>query len=331
MIYSNQGSQIILERWNCDETKQVPRDIQDIVDSCLEKNESYILEVGTGKKILSLHFTPIQDLGYLNIYGRDITELKIAEAKILDYSKGLEKLVEEKKRELLIAQEQLIKQERLATMGKLAGSVGHELRNPLAVINNALYILKLNDKSKNTTTQQYLDIIDQEVASANKIITDLLTFARIKPADLDYAHPKSLVENVLKKFPQPENIIVKNMLADKLDKVYVDSQQIGQVISNLVINAYQAMPTGGELSISGKNIDGNVKIEFTDTGVGIAPENLPKIFDPLFTTKLKGIGLGLTVSKILTEINGGKIEVKSALGKGSSFIITLPVEIKNLS
>ena len=169
------------------------------------------------------------------------------------------------------------------------------------------------------------------MASANKIITDLLTFARIKPANMDLAQPNLLVENILGKFPHPENVIVKNQLTNELSQVYIDKQQIEQVIANLIINAYQAMPAGGELTITGSNVRGNVRIEFADTGVGISPENIDKIFEPLFTTKLKGIGLGLTVSKILTEINGGKIKVKSTVGKGSTFSLSLPIENKGIS
>ncbi len=328
LIYSNQGSEKVLEQWDCHESELVPNEIMEIVQSCLENNEPEILEVEAGKNIISLYFAPIPDLGYVNIYGRDVTELKNVEAKLLDYSKDLENLIEEKTEELVLAQEKLITQERLATMGQLAGSVGHELRNPLAVINNALYILKANNEGVNKITRQYLEIIDQEVASANKIITDLLTFARIKPANLNLTHPKLLVEDVLKKFVHPENIVVKNLLKDDLDQIYIDDKQIAQVVANLVINAYQAMPAGGESIISGSRIKKNVQINFSDTGVGIPHDNLEKIFDPLFTTKLKGIGLGLTVSKILTEINGGTIEVKNTSDNGTTFTLTLPIEKK---
>jgi signal transduction histidine kinase len=108
--------------------------------------------------------------------------------------------------------------------------------------------------------------------------------------------------------------------------VFVDSQQIGQVLTNLVTNAYQAMPTGGKLTIQGEVAKDYVRILVTDTGRGISPENIQKIFEPLFTTKAKGIGLGLAVSKNMVEANGGTIEVASREGKGSTFTINLPTE-----
>lgn len=335
VIYANQGGEILLEKWDCKDSQQVPENLMKIIKTSLLNNKPEIMEIQSGKNILSLYITPIPDLNYINIYGRDVTDLKNAEAKLFDYSKDLEKIVSEKTNELLQAQERLIRQERLATMGQLAGSVGHELRNPLAVINNAVFILNANTKSDDKAYKQYLDIINQEVASANKIITDLLTFARIKPASLNPTNPKTLIFDVLEKFVPPDIIKISNKMAGSLPSVYIDCQQIQQVIANLVINAYQAMPTGGKLTITGSEIKGKVRLDFIDTGVGIPQENLEKIFEPLFTTKLKGIGLGLTVSKILAEINDGKIEVKSDVENGSTFSLFLPIlkdnqDIENL-
>ena len=177
-------------------------------------------------------------MGYVNIYGRDITELKTIQAKLLKYSKGLEKIVDDKTTELVQAQERLVSQEKLATMGQMAGSVGHELRNPLAVINNALFILKSKAISEDQTSSQYLDIIDQEVASANRIITDLLTFARIKPANLNPTKPQSMIDNVLQKFVPPENVTVTTSFEDDLPIIHIDNNQVEQVIANC-----SSMPT----------------------------------------------------------------------------------------
>ena len=331
LTYSNLGSKKILETWNYSTKGHIPEDIQEIVIRCLKNKKPETIEVKAKEDILSLYVIPIPEMSYVNIYGRDITKLKNAEAELFKYSKDLEKIVSRKTEELVQAQERLLSQEKLATMGQMAGSVGHELRNPLAVINNALYILKSKTNGEDQTSLQYLDIIDQEVASANRIITDLLTFARIKPANLNPTNPKSLIDNVLQKFIPPDTISIKNTLVNDLPILYIDNKQIEQVIANLIINAYQAMPVGGELAISGREDNGYVRLYFTDTGIGIPEENLNKVFDPLFTTKPKGIGLGLTVSKILTEINNGKIEVNSNVGKGSTFSLIFPTEkIMNL-
>ena len=210
-------------------------------------------------------------------------------------------------------------------MGQLASGVGHELRNPLAVINNALYMLRLAKTQQSPAFENYLNIIDQEVAASNKIITDLLTFARIKPANMEPVQIAKLVDGILQKFVPPENVLIRNELNKNTPEVIVDGKQVEQVITNLITNAYQAMPQGGNLTIDAKVARDSLKIEFADTGVGIPAENLEKIFEPLFTTKAKGIGLGLTISKMLAEVNGGKITVKSKPGLGSIFTLVLPV------
>lgn len=325
LLYANKGSQEILEIWNYYQLKCVPAEYQVVLESSLAENQRELVDIHVGRRVFSLYFSPIQNMDYVNIYGRDITDLKNTQVELLKYSKGLEKIVEEKTRDLLEAQERLVRQERLATMGQLASGIGHELRNPLAVINNALYMLKLGSSDQDPTLREYLDIIDQEVAASNKIITDLLTFARIKPANLDRVDIPVLLDGLLLKFVPPETVRVVNDLAGQSVPVYVDQKQIEQVITNLLTNAYQSMPEGGQLTLRAEAGKKQLKVQFCDTGVGIAPGNIDKIFEPLFTTKAKGIGLGLTISKMLAEINGGKITVKSKLGEGSTFTLWLPI------
>lgn len=325
VVYSNKGGEKILHVWDYDNKSQVPEKIDKIVSKCLKSRKPEIVEVPVNRKIFSLYFTPIPDMGYVNIYGQDITNLKEVEEKLVDYSKGLEKIVAEKTEELIQAQERLLRQEKLATMGQLASSVGHELRNPLAVINNSLYMLRLNDSKQDKISKEYMNIIDQEVSNANKIITDLLTFARIKPVDLNPTDIHDLIEEIFRKFPPPEDVKVKVKTSRGLPLSLVDSTQIKQVVANLVTNAYQAIPVKGELVVDSRIAGQQIQIDFIDNGVGIPPENIDKIFEPLFTTKAKGIGLGLTVSKMLAEINNGKISVKSKVGKGSVFSLFLPI------
>jgi PAS domain S-box-containing protein len=257
--------------------------------------------------------------------GQDITERKQAEEEIRKLNASLEKRVEERTRELREVQERLVRQEKMAVMGQMAGNVGHELRNPLGVISNAIYYLKLVHPDADEKTRQYFGIIEQETRSAEKIITDLLDFARIKSVEPEEVAIPNLAQRVLNRFPIPETITIDIDLPDNLPSVFADPRQIEQILSNLVINAYQAMPGGGKLTLSTIEKDGMLAIVVQDNGIGITPENMKRLFEPLFTTRTKGIGLGLAVSRSLAEANQGRIEVESQPGVGSTFYLYLPV------
>ncbi len=260
----------------------------------------------------------------------DITERKQAERKLAQYSEHLEELVSERTRELRDAQEQLVRQERLAALGQLAGGIGHELRNPLGVISNAVYFLKAAQPDANDKVREYLQIIENETRTSDKIITDLLDFTRIKSVDREAVSVSELIRQTLERFPVPPIVDVTIEIADDLPQVFVDPRQMIQVLGNLIVNACQAMatsgvPKGGQLSLHSNAQNDMINIIVKDNGVGIPLENMPKLFEPLFTTKTKGIGLGLAVSKKLIEANGGRIEVESEPGKGSSFSVYLPI------
>jgi len=268
--------------------------------------------------------TPFSDWKVL-IVTADITERKWAEQQLSQYSEHLEEMVNERTRQLGETQEQVVRQERLATLGQMAGSVGHELRNPLAVISNAVYYLKLIQPDADYKVKEYLNIVEKETFTADKIVTDLLDFTRIKSVERASVAVSELVRQTLERFPAPPPVEVVLELAADLPPVYADPRQMTQVLGNLTINACQAMPTGGKLTIVAHRQEQMVAIAVKDSGVGIPPENMRKLFEPLFTTKLKGIGLGLAVSKKLAEANGGRIEVESEPGQGSTFSVYLPV------
>jgi PAS domain S-box-containing protein len=265
----------------------------------------------------------------------DITERKRAEEEIHQLNVELEKRVEDRTRELRDAQEQLVRHEKLAVLGQMASSVGHELRNPLGVISSAVYYLKLIQPDADDKMKQYLGIIEQETRASEKIITDLLDFARIKSVDREPVPVSELIRQALERFPAPPSVEVALDLPADLPRVYADPRQMTQVLGNLILNACQAMLSpssttgvaqGGHLTISASAKDEVVAIAVKDTGLGIPPENISKLFEPLFTTKPKGIGLGLAVSKKLIEANEGRIEVQSEAGKGSTFTLILPVK-----
>ena len=240
-------------------------------------------------------------------------------------------------------QERLVRREKLAVLGQLAGGVGHELRNPLGVISNAAYFLQMVLADADETTREYLGIIGSQVRNAEKIVSDLLDLSRTRSAEREEVALSELVAEVMEGRQPPEGVEVTTRIASDLPTVFVDRLQMRQVLANLVANAYQAMPDGGKLDLSARAEEGRVCLSVADTGCGIPPENVGKIFEPLFTTRARGIGLGLAVSRNLVQVNGGTIEVQSPStelceasrsasgvdrtgeeGQGSTFTVALP-------
>ena len=263
---------------------------------------------------------------------RDITERKQAENEIRQLNAELEQRVEDRTRELSAAQEKLVRHEKLVVLGQMSSSVGHELRNPLSVINSAIYYLKMIQPNAAEDVKEYLGIIDQEVRTAEKIITDLLDFSRTKSVDREAVSVSELIRRTLERFPVPESVAVTIEVPPDLPQVFVDVHHMTQVLGNLTVNACQAMTSSnestlivGQLSLYSTVQNDMINITVKDNGAGISAENMNKIFEPLFTTKTKGIGLGLAVSQKLVAANEGRIEVESEAGKGTSFHVYLPI------
>jgi signal transduction histidine kinase len=252
--------------------------------------------------------------------------------------------------ELLDVQEELVRKEKLAILGQLSGSVGHELRNPLGVMSNAVYFLNLVLSDADETTKEYLGIIKHEIDNSLRIISDLLDFARTKPPQRQSVTAEELVRQSLERCSIPDNVTVTVDIPEALPRLHVDPPQMGQVLMNFITNGVQAMPDGGTLDIAVRLVAsveggqpgssagqdrggaplqedaGSVAISVADSGGGIAAENRKKLFQPLFTTKAKGIGLGLVVCKNLVEAHGGRIGVESEQGRGTTFTVTLQAE-----
>ena len=258
---------------------------------------------------------------------QDTTLRNKAEEALRAYSERLEEMVEERTKELETAQEQLVRQEKLPVLGQLAGSVGHELRNPLGVISNAIYYLQMVLSEADETVKEYLNIIASRVRESEKIVADLLSLSRTRPVEQQTVPVTDLITEVLARYPPSDDIKVVTRVDPELPPLFVDPQQIRQVLTNLITNAYQAMPDSGEVKITAHLEQNTVHLLIADTGEGMSPETINKVFEPLFTTKPRGIGLGLAISKNLIEVNGGSIQVKSTEGLGSTFILTLPIAL----
>jgi PAS domain S-box-containing protein len=270
----------------------------------------------------------VTPLGHDLIMGiaRDVSERQRAEAEIRKLNEELESKVQERTRQLLEAQEDLVRKEKLAVLGQVAGSVGHELRNPLGVMNNAVYFLQTVLSDADETTREYLNIIKDEIADSERIVSDLLDSVRTKPPRPEAVGVAELIGQTLNKLTLPATVTVSLDIPQTLSPLQVDAQQIQQVFRNLISNGAEAMPEGGTLEIRAveNKPEGQVVVSVRDTGTGIEPDILPRLFQPLFTTKARGIGLGLVVVKNLTEANGGEIAVQSEIGQGTTFSVTLP-------
>ena len=251
-------------------------------------------------------------------------ELKTIEEELRTSNEELQTTNEE----LREAQEQLIRSERLAAIGQLAGGVGHELRNPLGAIKNAVYyvkgkVAKSELGQKEPRVIEFLDIADDEVNSSNKIINDLLGFSRVGEPSVSSVKIEKVIEDALSHTPIPESIELTKKLDADLPEIELDTEQIRQVLVNIITNAVQAMPEGGKLTIGAREKDKCLEVEIADTGCGIPQEVIGKIFDPLFTTRAKGIGLGLAVCRTIIERHEGHITVNSKVGEGTTFTIKL--------
>jgi PAS domain S-box-containing protein len=252
--------------------------------------------------------------------------LENARKELQLYADQLEQKVEERTREIREMQDKLLKAQRLAVIGELAGMVGHDLRNPLTSIAGATYYLKRRlNQTIDGKVMEMLELIERNISYSNKIINDLLDYSREIKLDITETSPKALVEDALASVEIPNNIRVVKIVNNR-PRIKVDFEKVKRVLVNLIRNAVDAMPKGGTLTIKCRRKGGKVEFAVSDTGVGMSEETRKKLWTPLFTTKARGMGFGLSICKRFVEAHGGAISVESALGKGSTFTVTLPIE-----
>ena len=275
----------------------------------------------------------------INVMHRDITERKKMEKKLQEYADQLEEKVEERTRQLKETQERLLKAERLAGIGETAAMVGHDLRNPLQAIVNTLYLVKKKLEPMSITDRKIVEkagllelrrTLVEQAEYMNKIVSDLQDYARPMEPKLIETSLHQLINDALSTMRVPETVKVSIAIGENFPKLMLDPAMMKRAFSNLITNALQAMPNGGQLTITASKKEENAFISIQDTGAGILEEHLPKIFQPLFTTKAMGQGFGLPVCKRLVEAHEGNIKVASKVGKGSTFTVKIPLR-KELS
>jgi signal transduction histidine kinase len=229
-------------------------------------------------------------------------------------------------------EDQLKHAERSALLGRLASGIAHEIRNPLNFINLSIDHLQASfppkEEAHRASYNHILTTIKDELARLNRLVTDFLSYGRPAKLKLRELDARVLVEEVrdlvhTKAEEQGVKIGIEQSGPGET-KIHADPEQIKTCFSNLMINAVQAMPGGGELNVRMRPVNAHLEIEFADTGSGILPENLTQIFEPYFSTKETGVGLGLPLTQKIIEEHGGQIAVTSLVGAGTTFLVTLP-------
>lgn len=292
------------------------------VKSSKEPEPGLIQPIGDGMIVVEVNSSGMYEIKpntrnkiYIGTVGviRDISERKRAEEALRE------------------AQGQLVRREKLAVLGQLAGGISHELRNPLGAIKNAAYFLNMALEDPEPEVKEAVEILNKEVGKSEKIISSLLDFTRPKepvPIEVDV---NGVVEGALTRITLPKNIEMIKELDKTIPVISADPDQLERIFGNLLLNAVQAMTLadggreGGRLTIRSElsGMD-RIAVSIADTGIGIPEKEIEKVFEPLYTSKAKGIGLGLALTKIMVQHHGGAIEIESEKGKGSVFRVLLP-------
>ena len=268
-------------------------------------------------------------LGVLSMV-QDVTERKRMEDELKRYSEHLEDLVQERTKELRQV-------ERMTAIGQATLWVGHDLRNPLQVIVNTLY--QAMDQIKNSPpgltrdkrSLEMMSTVREQVRYMDKIVSDLHDYAspiQLEPVQTDL---RQLIADALSGVDLPNSIRISLKVEESLPETIVDLKVVRRVFTNLIRNAVEAMPRGGQLTIQASRAGESTSITFEDTGIGIPEENMNRMFEPFFTTKSKGQGLGLAACKKLVDAHGGSIAIESKVGKGTKVTVTIPLDSRGKS
>jgi PAS domain S-box-containing protein len=290
----------------------------------VEVEEERITDADGSQHLLATTKVPLRnDEGRItHVVGiiHDITAIKAAEEGLRRSNDELERRVAQRTAALETAQDELLRKERLAVLGQLAGGVAHQIRNPLGAIANAAAVLRRHVEGDEAL--QATEIIQEEVRRANGIITELVDYARMRPPAREMVPLRRLVEAALRDHPPPPAVQISSEGAGC--DVWVDESQIRDALGNVLRNAYEAMPSGGTVSIGCEHDNRTATLWVCDGGGGMDPELLPRIFEPLVTTKAHGMGLGLTVARALVENHGGSICCAPGPEGGTRFDLHLP-------
>jgi signal transduction histidine kinase len=295
--------------------------------------EYYELRCRIGRVHVKISLPQHYMFGAMNVIRRELNELidahyaergvelhqaRVALGKILDLELAI--MLHTYREDLIAAQS---RSERLATFGQLIGSIGHELRNPLGVIESSLYILKGRIGTDDRAVK-HVDRIGDQLKVANGIITALLDMIRDRPLQREHLSLEATLESVRSSVSLPEGVRITVDGVAQLPPVEGDAGQLRQVLLNLVENAVHASGARGEVRISGHAEPGTIELAVEDDGPGVDADTRRRLFEPLITTKSKGIGLGLALVKRIVERHGGTVTYEPREGHGARFVVRLP-------
>jgi len=266
--------------------------------------------------------------GYRGV-SKNITKRKQIEEELAKYREHLEQLVQKRTEALEKAQQELLHKERLATLGQLTGTVSHELRNPLGTIRNAIFSIRKRISGRDAAVDTALDRAERNICRCDRIIDELLIYARNRPPRPEATHVDEWLGELLDELDLPEGVRLTKAFSCGTE-VSFDREKLRQCLVNVIQNACQAMSEKEgagekELTVETRLADGCFEIVVRDTGIGIKPEAVEKVFEPLYSTKTFGVGLGMSIVKQIIEQHGGSVNIESSPGEGTSVTLGLPV------
>jgi two-component system NtrC family sensor kinase len=308
-----------------------------VVHNPLRELETGTERIASGKLGYQIPVRSHDEVGELAQSFNDMSNrLQVAQAEITAWAHTLEDRVDEKTLELKQAHQRMLHVEKMATIGKMAAVVAHEINNPLSgILTYSKLVKRWIEKNTTVSPKQEemrgsLDLVASESKRCGELVKNLLSFSRVSPMNLAWCDLNQVVDRCLRLVQHKldlGNIQVNLDLITDLPTAHCDPAQVEQVVLAMIINAVDAMPQGGNLWIGTRVSGGALELVIRDDGIGIPEEHLAHIFEPFYTTKeAGGSGLGLAISQNIVERHGGHIELKSVVGEGTTFKIVLPID-----
>jgi PAS domain S-box-containing protein len=321
---------------------------KEVEESSVEGRERFVHEPyrviskdNTSKWIKDSTFIRRDKQGQITHYNGivyDITQRIEAEIELAKYREQLEDLVQDRTRELELAQEQLLKQERLSVLGQLTATVSHELRNPLSVLRSSSFYLQRKYQGKEEKFKKHINRIEDQVGICDSIVADLLEYTRGRHSQMVKGEINPWIEQILDDMQEEKDIALTKVLAENLPSIHFDKEKMRRVVVNLLDNAFQGIrerkikenkkPFQPGVNVSTKTKDGDIQIIIKDNGIGMDKETIERAFEPLFTTRARGTGLGLANVEKIIEEHKGSILLESKPYKGTIVIIKIPAVVQ---